>query len=314
MIHSVNLNATWDTVLLCGDVQSGEVNRASSAVSYPGGKGNNAARTVALLGGKAKLFAFCGEADKAAAMAFYDDSGVEAKLFPVKGRNRPCVILMDAARDQETVINTPSSIKVTPAQLKKLQEALLKAIKPGDLVTFSGSIPEGMRPDTYKSMIKAVQAKGAVAMLDAYGPALKLGVEAAPFLVKPNAQELGETFNWQVGSRQEVLEAAAKILKFGVRVVVVTLGARGALVRTRSEAYFVAPLPETRGWHSPVGCGDTFFGALALGLDKGKDIKVCLQMATAAAWANLRAPGAVFFDKRLAKAQIGQVRVSRIGL
>jgi fructose-1-phosphate kinase PfkB-like protein len=133
-------------------------------------------------------------------------------------------------------------------------------------------------------------------------------------LVKPNADELGETFGWKVNTRQEVLAAAERLLKFGVRVVVVTLGARGALVRTPREALLVSPLPETRGWHSPVGCGDTFFGALALGLDKGQDLESCLKLATAAAWANLHAPGAVFFDKRLAKAQASKVRVSRISL
>jgi len=55
-------------------------------------------------------------------------------------------------------------------------------------VTFSGSLTrKAFKPTTYKDMIKAVQAAGAVAMLDAYGPALKFGIEAAPFLVKPNA-------------------------------------------------------------------------------------------------------------------------------
>lgn len=314
MIHCVNLNATWDTVLLCSDLKSGKVNRAIKAVSYPGGKGNNAARAVVLLGGKANLFALCGEADKSAALKFYTNSGVKAHLTPVPGRSRPCVILLDASKDQETVINSPSQLKARPRDIAKLKKELLKAIKPGDLVTFSGSLSEGLKPDAYKDLIGAVQTAGAVAMLDAYGPALKYGVEAAPFLVKPNADELGETFGWKVKTRQEVLAAAERLLKFGVRVVVVTLGSRGAIVRTPREALFVSPLPETRGWHSPVGCGDSFFGALALGLDKGADLKKCLGLATAAAWANLQAPGAVFFDKRLARAQGAQVRVSRISL
>lgn len=314
MIHCVNLNATWDTVLLCSDLKSGEVNRALKVVTYPGGKGNNAARAVALLGGKANLYAFCGKADRPAALKFYSDSGVEVQLFPVPGHSRPCVILLDASKDLETVINSPSQLKVGAPHLAKLKTALLKRVRPGDLVTFSGSLPEGLKPVAYRELIKSVQAAGAVAMLDAYGPALKYGVEAAPFLVKPNAEELGETFGWRVKTRQEVLSAAARLLKYGVRVVVVTLGSRGAIVRTPREALFVSPLPETRGWHSPVGCGDSFFGALALGLDRGADLKKCLGLATAAAWANLHTPGAVFFDKRLARAQVSQVRVSRISL
>src|SRR5688572_831685 len=90
MTHFVNLNATWDTVLLMESLKPGAVNRSAAAVSYPGGKGNNAARSVALLGGKPKLFAFCGIPDKAAAAEFYKKAKVEAHLHAVQGRNRPC--------------------------------------------------------------------------------------------------------------------------------------------------------------------------------------------------------------------------------
>ena len=312
MIHFVNLNATWDTILLLDSLKLGGVNRAKASGNYPGGKGNNAARTVALLGGKAHLVAFCGKVDLPAAKGFYQKHKVQVDLIPVEGRNRPCVITLDADKDQETVINTPSLLKFTPKDLAKVRAILLKTIKPGELVCFSGSIPEGLKPNTYQTLISDVQRHGGVALLDAYGDALKFGVEAAPFIVKPNADELSEAFGVKAGTREQVLSAASKLLRHGVRAVVVTMGARGAIVVSAKEALFVSPLPQTRGWHSPVGCGDAFFGSLAWAMDKGLDFKDCLRWATAAAWANLHTPGAIFFDKRLAKAQVGQVRVSKI--
>ncbi len=314
MIHFVNLNATWDTVLLCPALKLGAVNKAGAVLSYPGGKGNNAARAAALMGAKPRLFAFCGKQDHVAAARFYRDKGVAAKLFAVPGHNRPCAILLDASKDQETVINSPSQLKLNQKNMDALKRALIAVLRPGDLVSLSGSIPEGLKPETYRDLILACQRAGAVAMLDAHGPALRHGVEAAPFLVKPNADELGEAFGWKVSNRSQILAAAKRILKMGSRVVVVTLGERGALCLTHREALYVAPLPRPRGWHSSVGCGDAFFGALALGMDRGMDLKDCLKLATGAAWANLHAPGAVFFDRKLALAQAGQVRVSRIGL
>jgi 1-phosphofructokinase family hexose kinase len=312
MTHFVNLNATWDTVFLMDRLKMGDVNRAAASVSYPGGKGNNAARAVALLGGKPSLFAFCGLADKDRAIDFYKKAKVEAHLHAVAGRNRPCAILLDADKDQETVINTPSQIKIRPADLAGLRRDLLKRVKPGDLVAFSGSLPEGLKPDTYRDMIREVQAKGGIALLDGYGPALKFGVEAAPLIVKPNADELASTFGWRVKTRQDILAGADKLLRKGVRAVVVTLGARGAIVKTTKEALYVAPLPQPRGWHSPVGCGDAFFGALAWGLDKNLDYRDCLRWATAAAWANLHMPGAIFFEPKLVKAQVPLVRISKL--
>jgi fructose-1-phosphate kinase PfkB-like protein len=153
---------------------------------------------------------------------------------------------------------------------------------------------------------------GAIALLDAHGTALKNGVEAAPLIVKPNLEELGTSFGWPLRNRGEILQAADRLLKKGVRAVVVTLGARGAIVRTVKEALLVSPLPQARGWHSPVGCGDAFFGTLAWSLAKNMDYRDGLRYATAAAWANLQMPGAIFFDPRLVKAQAAKVKLTHL--
>lgn len=312
MIHCVNLNATLDQLFVLPSVQWGGVNRAVATLSYPGGKGNNVARMVAKLKGKARLHAFSGASERAASARFFREQGVDARLTPVPGTSRPCLVILDGERNQETVINSPSQLKMGPAALGKLLEGLLRALKPGDIVTLSGSLPEGLKPDSYRTMIRAIQARGGVAMLDSYGPGLLHGVEAAPLLVKPNADELGATFGLPVRTREEVLEAARRLLRKGVRCVVVTLGERGALALTPRETLLASPLPTPRGLLSPVGCGDAFFGGLALGLERSLPLPDCLKLATAAAWANLSHPGAVFFDAKLVRAQMPLVKVSRL--
>lgn len=312
MIHCVNLNATLDHLFVLPSLKLGDVNRAVATLSYPGGKGNNAARAVAALGGKARLHAFCGAAEKAASAAFYKERGVTPALTAVPGQNRPCLVLLDAEKNEETVINSPSQLTLNDGFVDSLGRGLLRSAKVGDIVTFSGSLPEGLKADTFKQLILAVQAKGAVALLDSYGPGLKLGVEAAPFLVKPNADELGSTFGVPVKTRDQVIKAAQALLRKGVRCVAVTLGDRGAVVCTQRETLYVAPLPTPRGLRSPVGCGDAFLGGLAWGLESGQELKETLRWATATAWANLSSPGAIFFDAKLVKAQIKLVKISRL--
>jgi 1-phosphofructokinase family hexose kinase len=312
MIHCVNLNATLDHLFVLPSLKLGDVNKAVATLSYPGGKGNNAARTVAALKGKARLHAFTGEGEKATSTSFYKERGVLPNLTSVPGFNRPCLVLLDAEKNEETVINSPSQLQLKDSHVDTLGRGLLKAVKAGDIVTFSGSLPEGIKPDTYRQLILAVQTKGGVALLDSYGPGLKQGVEAAPFLVKPNADELGSTFGVPTKTRDQVIKASRSLLRKGVRVVAVTLGDRGAVVCTAREVLYITPLPTPRGLLSPVGCGDAFLGALAWALDGGKDLKDCLRWATAAAWANLSNPGAIFFDAKLVKAQVGLVKVSRL--
>jgi 1-phosphofructokinase family hexose kinase len=312
VIHCVNLNATLDHLFVLPSLKMGDVNRAVATLTYPGGKGNNAARTVAALKGKARLHAFSGEGEKATSTAFYKERGVQASLTAVPGFNRPCLVILDAEHNQETVINSPSQLKLNDKFVDTLGRGLLKAVKPGDIVTFSGSLPEGLKPDTYRQLILAVQAKGGVALLDSYGPGLLHGAEAAPFLVKPNAEELGSTFGVATKTRDQVIKASRELLRKGVRCVAVTLGDRGAVVCTARETLYVTPLPTPRGLLSPVGCGDAFLGAMAWALHGGKELKDCLRWATAAAWANLSNPGAIFFDAKLVKAQVGLVKVSRL--
>lgn len=312
MIHCVNLNATQDHLFVLPSVQWGGVNRAVATLAYPGGKGNNAARTVAVLKGKARLHAFSGAGERAASTRFFKERGVAATLTPVPGSNRPCLVILDGERNQETVVNSPSQLKLGPAAVLRLKAGLLRAVQPGDIVTFSGSLPEGLKPDTYRVLIAEVQARGGVALLDSYGPGLLHGVEAVPLLVKPNAEELGSTFGVPVRTRDQVLAASRLLLRKGIRCVVVTLGDRGALAVTQRENLYAHPLPTPRGLLSPVGCGDAFFGALALGLERSLALPDCLRLATAAAWANLGSPGAVFFDARLVKAQVKLVKVSHL--
>ncbi len=318
MIHCINLNATWDTVQIVPKFKSAGVNRATRVFSYPGGKGNNAARAVARLGGQAMLHAFCGQEHAAKAKVFYIQAKVKAKLTIVPGQNRPCWILLDEASNTETVVNSPSQIQITRSHLEKLKTALLASVKSGDMVAFSGSLPEGTARDSYRRLIEAVRAKGAVAMLDAYGPALSEGVKAQPFLVKPNAEEITQSFGWPAQTRPQMLKAGFRLLKMGIRVVILTLGSKGALAFMRLQGrplvYWVKPLKAPGGLLSPVGCGDSFFGAMAQGLEQGLSLGECLKHSTAAAWANLGQPGAVFFDASQVRRQAKRVQIGRIAL
>jgi len=312
MIHCVNLNATLDHVFVLPSLRWGGVNKAVATLSYPGGKGNNTARAVALLGGKARLHAFCSAEARAGNTRFFKGQKVDARLTAVPGANRPCLVILDGGRNEETVINSPSQLKLGPAVLARLKAGLLKGFAVGDIVTFSGSVPEGLREDAFAGLVRAVRDRGGVALLDSSGPGLRLAVEAAPFLVKPNAEELGEAFGVPTTNRDQVIRAGKALLRKGVRCVVVTLGDRGAVCVTPREVLYAAPLPTPRGLRSPVGCGDAFFGGLARGLDRGQDLAACLRLATAAAWANLAVPGAVFFDPKLVKAQVPLVKISRL--
>ena len=53
----------------------------------------------------------------------------------------------------------------------------------------SGSLPPAVPKDFYAAATRALKARGWIVALDASGEALRLGVEAGPDLIKPNADE-----------------------------------------------------------------------------------------------------------------------------
>ena len=86
-----------------------------------------------------------------------------------------------------------------------------------------------------------------------------------------------------------VLEAATDIVKSGqAEIVAVTLGARGALVVTRSRKYHVMP-PKMEA-HSALGAGDAFVGAMTFALSEGRPVEEALILATAAGAATTLTP------------------------
>ncbi|MFZ2104437.1 MAG: PfkB family carbohydrate kinase, partial [Roseiarcus sp.] len=82
----------------------------------------------------------------------------------------------------------------------------------------------------------------------------------ASFLV-PNETELAILTGMPVGTEDEIAAAARSLIAKGIGTVIVTMGARGALLVTASDTCNIAPVRVT-----PVdttGAGDAFVGSFA---------------------------------------------------
>jgi ribokinase len=89
----------------------------------------------------------------------------------------------------------------------------------------------------------------------------------------------------KVGSEPDWNQCADRLIQFGARAVVITLGAEGCLVATGASKLRV-PAPRVEAVDT-VGAGDAFNGALAVALGEGRPL------AEAAAWAGAAAALAV---------------------
>jgi hypothetical protein len=102
------------------------------------------------------------------------------------------------------------------------------------------------------------------------------------------------------------MDVAARAMALGVRLFVVTLGARGAVYFTQRDSAFVrSPAPgagpietarvaaeEVVNDGDPTGCGDVFGATAVAGLLAGRPVAEAIRLANAAAGRNLRHRGA----------------------
>lgn len=92
--------------------------------------------------------------------------------------------------------------------------------------------------------------------------------------------------------KTDPMEAAAEFQKYGVDTVIVKLGSRGAMARSRDcEEVLHVPVFPTRVVDT-TGSGDNFMAGVVAGLAKGMDLADCMKLGAAVAALSVQAVGA----------------------
>src|SRR5699024_3830055 len=84
-----------------------------------------------------------------------------------------------------------------------------------EYVIASGSLPAGLPNDFYGTLAKIAKQEGIRFLLDTSGEALQKGIEGAPFLIKPNVDELCAFANKSSLTQEEMIQIAQEICAKG---------------------------------------------------------------------------------------------------
>ena len=124
---------------------------------------------------------------------------------------------------------------------------------------------------------------GCRCILDADGERLALGLEAHPYLIKPNRFELETMLGRELRSLADIRDAARTCIDRGASVVAVSLGADGAMIVDGDEALYAPRMAVDV--KSTVGAGDTMVAGFACGIIGDSTLEEMLRMGVAAATA-----------------------------
>lgn len=277
MIVTLTMNPSVDrTAQLPAPLAVGGVNRIATVDDSPGGKGVNVARVVAAGGVEARAVFPAPPEDPFVTMCA--GTGVATSVVPATGAVRVNLTLADPD-GTTTKINSPGP-ELDAATLDRARSTIADLARDAQWVVLCGSLPRGVEDGFYADLVTALRPAGARLAVDTSdAPLAALAArlpDAAPDLVKPNGEELGQLAGVDGtelerraadGDTEPVVAAARALRDRGVGAVLVTLGGAGAVLVDDDETWFAnAPAVEVR---STVGAGDSALAGYLLAGARG---------------------------------------------
>ena len=281
-IATLTLNPSLDISTMTDAVVPTHKLRCEAPRYDPGGGGINVARVVRILGGEAVAVFPAGGPAGQRLQDLLEADGVDCHAVPIAGLTRESFTVDDRRSGSQYRFVLPGPELTAIEQQRCLDQLSSLAPVPAYIVA-SGSRPPGVPPDVYARVARLARDIGARLILDTSGEALRQAGDGV-YLIKPNLRELQDLVGRELrGDAEQVAAARALIARGLSEVVVLSLGADGAILVTADghERYPAIDVPVS----SAVGAGDSMVGAIALGLVRGLPLgaAVCFGMAAGAA-------------------------------
>ena len=262
-----------------------------------GGGGINVSKAISRLGGESLCVFTSGGSPGIKLEELVQKEGVTIKIIPTQNWTRDNLVALDTntnAQYRFCFPGTPISDVEKGNILQTIQELKTKYL------VVSGSLNEGLSPDFYQHIVDLAKISGTKLIVDTSGEALKKVLEKGVYLAKPNIGELAKLIGVERLEMDEVAPAARKLIEKGsAEIVVVSLGAQGAVLVTATQTEFV-PAPNVVK-KSTVGAGDSMVGAMVWALSQNKPLKEVVQWGVACGSAATMNEGTQLFKLEDAK-------------
>ena len=291
-IVCVTPNAALDRTLVVPDFAIGHISRIPNAIAVPGGKGLNVLRAVEILGGKALPMGLLGGYTGRMIADMMAADGYAAEWTFFEGETRTCTIIAPPDGNS-TVINESGAI--AEDDWRALADDICRIAEREEVRTIClcGSLPDGAPSAAPAELIARVTAQGVRIWVDSSKLPLRNAIVARPYAIKVNRDELAEALAADLRTERDLIAAAQTLVAAGIRVVVISLGAAGAMLVT--DELVVKASPPAIQPVDPVASGDCLHAGLVTALAGGASFPEALRSGVAAGTVNaLYAGGAQF--------------------
>ncbi len=307
MIITVTLNAAIDKTLEVPSFTPGRRHRTVDQTTMPGGKGVNIARAIKRLGQPVIVTGFAGGATGGRIIDALDRESVLNDLVRIEDESRTNTAVLDPTTGVHTEINERGPA-VSAGELEQFREKLVYLAQGASICVFAGSIPRGVAPDIYYSLIRDVHRLGVTTMIDAEGEPLRLSMRAEPDIVSPNELEAEELVGHEFNDADDKAGAVAEMVRLGAREAIMTVpdGCFARIEGKDGPGIYRVTVAEQEV-RSSVGSGDAFLAGYVAARYGGSDPVDCLRFGVACGAESTQHFGAGIIDPARVERLLGDV-------
>lgn len=276
MIYTITFNPALDYISQVENFEIGKINRTKTEKILPGGKGLNVSTVLKNLGIESTALGFIAGFTGEELKRSIEEKGIKTDFIKVeKGITR---INVKISSNEETALNG-NGPEITEEDINKLLEKIEKITKE-DMVILAGNIPRCINNDIYEIICKTLEKNNVTFVVDATKELLMNVLKYKPFLIKPNKEELEETFKEKVETKEEIIVYAKKLQQMGARNVLISLGGEGAILVTTEEKEYYSKAPKGKVLNT-VGAGDSMVAGFIAGYEQSGDFEQAFKMGIA---------------------------------
>ncbi|MGH2863999.1 MAG: 1-phosphofructokinase family hexose kinase [Solirubrobacteraceae bacterium] len=312
MIITVTLNAAIDKSLAVPNFKLGRRHRTVDQRTMAGGKGVNIARTLKALGQPVIATGFAGGATGTHIVEQLTEESILNDFVRIREESRTNTSVLDPTTGEQTEINERGP-SVNAREVELFANKLLYLARGAAIVVFAGSLPRGVEPEIYASLIRDLERLDVVTVVDTDGEPLRQAVRAEPDVVSPNVLEAEELVGHEFSGEDERSQVVAEIAALGPREAIMTVpDGCFAQVLIDGQRRLKRARIEPREPVARSGSGDAFLAGYLAARYEGRAPDQCLRFGVACGAESTGRLGAGLIDAREARRLMGDVELTVI--
>jgi 1-phosphofructokinase family hexose kinase len=305
MILCTTLNPVLDTTFFVDEMRPIYRTEAQRVTYVAGGKGDNVARALGILGEPAHaLVALGGDTGRHVANLLAAE-GIAATPAWMSGETRLQITVIDRTSEQRAFY--APAVQFTAADRAEFRRQFEELLPGADAVCMSGSAPDATAAELVPELLTLARDRGLPTLLDSSGDGLRQGVTAAPRIIKANLAEAEVLLGCKLVTPEDQVAALDALRQWSSDWALLTLGEQGALFAAGDRRWSARP-PNVEAIN-PIGSGDAMTAGLMAGLVRGLPPEECFRLGMAAAAANTLTWAACRFDAEEVEALLPQIEL-----